>query len=88
MKKLPVTLTVPDLGDPAYIVAAQIQQHQMLGPFLGIGHQFLSEARIFFRHGAPRACVPAMGRIVTLPSRSRTRISGLEPTMEKPGKAR
>ena len=32
---------------------------------------------------APRRRVPAMGRMVTLPSRRRTRISGLEPTMAK-----
>ena len=37
---------------------------------------------------APRGRVPAIGRMVTLPSRTRTRISGLEPATAKPPKSR
>ncbi len=37
---------------------------------------------------APRGRVPAIGRIVTLPARARTSISGLEPATEKSPKLR
>ena len=37
---------------------------------------------------APRRRVPANGRMVTTPSRSRTRTSGEDPTIEKPPKSR
>ena len=41
-------------GDPANVVAAQIDEHDVLGPFLGIGDQFLGQARVFFL-GQPAA---------------------------------
>ncbi len=37
--KLAVTLTLPFGGDAADIVAPEIEQHQVLGAFLGIGEQ-------------------------------------------------
>ena len=55
MKKLSVTLHVAGLGDAADIVAAEIDQHQMFGAFLGIGHQFLGQRLVFFRRLAARA---------------------------------
>ena len=68
-----------DPGDAADIVAAEIEQHQMLGPFLFVGEQFAGERRP--PAVLPRQRVPAIGRMVTLPSRTRTRISGLEQTI-------
>ena len=46
-----------DLGDAAHVVAAEIQQHQVLGALLGIGQQLLFERLVLFRRGAapPRA---------------------------------
>ena len=41
-------------GDPADIVAAKVEQHEMLGAFLRIGDQFLGEFRVFFAGCAPR----------------------------------
>jgi hypothetical protein len=43
------------LGDAADIVAAQIDQHQMLGAFLGIGHQIFGQRLVFLRRLAARA---------------------------------
>ena len=46
----------------AQVVAAQIDQHDVLGAFLGIGGEFGFQAlRLLFRR-APRGRVPAMGR--------------------------
>ena len=42
-------------GDPADVVAAKIQQHQVLGPLLWIAQQFLGQGFIFLRRGAARA---------------------------------
>ena len=52
-----------DLGDAADIVAAEIEQHQMLGALLGIGEQLLLERLVFVRRGAapPRAGERANG---------------------------
>ena len=74
--------------DPADIVAAEIEQHQMFGPLLGIGEQFASRLAASSAAVRPRGRVPAIGRIVTSPSRMRTRISGLEPVSAKPGRSR
>jgi hypothetical protein len=59
---------VPAVRDAADIVAAEIEQHQMLGALLGIGEQ-RAVLRVL---GAvlPRGRVPAIGRIVTSPSRA------------------
>ena len=43
------------LGDAADVVAAQIDQHHVLGPFLGIGQQFLGQPAVFLLVGAARA---------------------------------
>ena len=88
MKKLSGDLDRAGLGHAADIVAAQIEQHQMLGALLGVGHQFLGQGGVLLRRRRRADACPAMGRMVTLPSRRRTRISGLEPTIEKPGKER
>src|SRR3546814_20810018 len=40
---------------PAHIVAAKVQQHQMLRPFLGVGEQAFAVLRILKRRLAARA---------------------------------
>ena len=49
-------------GDPANVVAAQIDEHDVLGPFLGIGDQFLGQ-RVSSSSVSPRrsACRRAGG---------------------------
>ena len=41
-----------DLGDAADIVAAKIEQHQMLGALLWIGQKLLLQRLVFVRRGA------------------------------------
>ena len=77
-----------DRGDAADVVAAEIEQHQVLGALLRIGEQAVGVRRASSAGVAPRGRVPAIGRIVTLPSRTRTRISGREQTIWKPSKSR
>ena len=36
-------------GDPTNIVAAQIDEHYMFGPLLGVGQQFLFQHTILFQ---------------------------------------
>ena len=44
-----------DLGHPAHVVAAQIQQHEMFGQFLFIGHQIGFERAVLLRRGSAGA---------------------------------
>ena len=44
-----------DLRDAADVVAAEIEQHQMLGAFLRIGEQFDFQRLVLVRRGAARA---------------------------------
>ena len=44
-----------DLGDAADIVAAEIEQHQMLGALLRIGQQFVFQRLVLVRRRAARA---------------------------------
>ena len=44
-----------DLGDAADVVAAEIEQHQVLGALLRIGQQFGFERLVLVRRGAARA---------------------------------
>ncbi len=37
----------PVLGDPADVVAAQVHQHDVLGPLLGVGEQFVGQGPVF-----------------------------------------
>ena len=49
-------------GHAAHVVAAQVDQHDVLGPLLGIGQQFLGQPAVFLlglRRGG--ACRPAGG---------------------------
>ena len=51
------TRTLPDFGDPADVVAAEIHEHHVLGLFLLIAPQLLGQALILVRRRAapPRA---------------------------------
>ena len=71
---------MPILGDAADVVAAQIDQHHVLGPFLGIGQQFFGQAAVFFVGcaAAARAGQRADGRPCRRPRG--TMISGELPT--------
>ena len=71
----PYSATRPD------VVAAEVHQHQVLGALLGIGGQLLGERGVLRRVGPPRDGCPAIGRTVTSPSSTRTRISGELPMM-------
>ena len=55
MKNWSVTLTRADLGDAADVVAAEVEQHQVLGAFLGIGEQLLLQRLVLVRGRAARA---------------------------------
>ena len=77
-----------DLGDAADVVAAEVEQHQMLGALLRVGEQFGAERRVLLGRLRRAGACPRSGGSTTLPSRRRTRISGLEPTIGKPPKSR
>ena len=47
-------LDAADGGDAADIVAAEIEQHQVLGAFLGVGQQLVFERLVLVRRGAAR----------------------------------
>ncbi len=51
-RELLVRVDRADLRHPAHIVAAEIEQHQVLGPFLGIGEQLLLQGLVLGRRGA------------------------------------
>ena len=42
-------------GDPADVIAAEVEQHQMLGVLLGIGEQAFAVRLVLFARGAARA---------------------------------
>ena len=77
-----VRRTVSIIGDAAHVVAAQVDQHDVLGPLLGIGQELFGQRPVFGFVG-PAARVPASGRIVTIPSSTRTKISGELPINAK-----
>ena len=54
-----------DLGDAADVVAAEVDEHDVLGALLGVGQQ-LGLERAVLGVVAPRRRVPASGRIVTV----------------------
>ena len=68
----------PGRRDPADVVAPEVDQHHVLGALLGIGEQLLRRSPRPLRSRA--AGRPAIGRRVTVPPASRTRISGDAPT--------
>ena len=83
-----MTCTDPISATRPYVVAAKIEKHQMLGALFRVIQQLVGKCLIFLTRLATRGRVPAIGRIVTSPARARTRISGLDPTTEKPSRLR
>ena len=77
-----------DLGDAADVVAAEIEQHQMLGALLGVGEQLGGERGVLGRRLAAPARAGDRADARPCRSRTRTRISGLETTIWKPPKSR
>ena len=55
-----------DFGDAADVVAAEVEQHQMLGALLGIGQQFGGERPVLGRRRPPR---PGAGAGPLVPGR-------------------
>ena len=55
MTNCSVTRTRADHGDAADVVAAEIEQHQVLGPLLRIGQQLGGERPVLLRRGAAPA---------------------------------
>ena len=62
------TSTVPGCADPAEVVAAEVDEHQVLGALLGVGEQVGGERRVLLGRVAPRHRVPAIGCIIARPS--------------------
>ncbi len=56
---------MPILRDAADVVAAQVDEHHVLGPLLGIGEQLFGQAAVFFfgRAAAARAGERADGDV-------------------------
>ena len=44
-----------DVGHAAHVVAAEVEQHQVLGAFLGVGQEFLGQRAVLRRRGAAAA---------------------------------
>ncbi len=44
-----------ELRDTAHVVAAQVHQHHMFGPFLGIGEQLFGQSLVFLLGAAAAA---------------------------------
>ena len=71
-------------ADPADVVAAEIDEHDVLGPLLLVALQLLAEPQILLRRCAPRGRVPAIGWVSTCDPSTRTSISGDDPTTDTP----
>ena len=70
---MPGALTRPE------VVAAEVDEHDVLGALLLVGEQVGAQAAVL-GGVAPRGRVPASGRVSTLSPSTRTSGSGLEPT--------
>ena len=57
------------VGDPADVVAAQVHEHDVLGPFLGVGQQFLGQG-------------PVLGLVLAPPPRAGERADRDRPVLD------
>ena len=73
------------LGHAPDVVAGEVDEHGVLGELLLVGQQVGLELRGPSAGSAERGRVPAMGRVETTPSRTRTSSSGEAPSIERPG---
>ena len=67
MVKKSTTLTVPGAADPAQVVAAEVDEHDVLAALLGVGEQVLGQPDVVLVGVSPRGRVPAIGCMVTGP---------------------
>ena len=82
------TCTDPLLRHPAHIVAAEVDEHDVLGALLGVGEQFVDK-RVVFGVVLPRvARTGDRAAPRTSPFSTRTSISGEAPMIEAPSTAR
>jgi hypothetical protein len=72
--------------DAPDVVAAEVDQHHVLGDLLGVGEELGGE-RLSASRVRPRGRVPAIGRSVMSRPSLRTRISGEAPTTWKSPKS-
>ena len=69
------------VADAAEIVAAEIDEHDVLGALLLVALQLVGRAADLPRPSVPRGRVPAIGCVTACRPSTRTSISGDEPTM-------
>ena len=69
------------VADAAEVVAAEVDEHDVLGAFLLVALQLLAEAHVLLVV-APRGRVPAIGCVSACRPSTRTSISGDEPTID------
>ena len=70
------------VADAAEVVAAEVDEHHVLGALLLVALQLLAEPHDPPRACAPRGRVPAIGCVSTCRPSTRTSISGDEPTID------
>ena len=75
------TLHAAEAADPAEVVAAEVHEHEVLGALLLVGEELRAPGASSSSAVAPRGRVPAMGRVSTRPSSTRTSISGEAPAI-------
>ena len=75
------------LADAAEVVAAEVDEHHVLGALLLVGEQVLGDPRVLGRV-APRGRVPAIGRVETWRPVTVSSGSGLAPAIWKSRKSR
>ena len=85
------TSTRARLADPAQVVAAQVDEHDVLGPFLRVGEQLGGEPRRRPSGWRRAAGCRRSGAAAPAAARPRSAVtfrcaSGDEPTMSKPSK--
>ena len=74
----------PVVADAADVVAAEIDEHDVLGALLLVALQLLGQPRCPLRRLRPRGRVPAIGCVSTRDPSTRTSISGDDPTTDTP----
>ena len=75
-------------GDATNVVAAEIDEHHVLGALLLVGAGAPPASAASSSGVAPRGRVPAIGRTVTRPPATRTSSSGELPTSSTPSSTR
>ena len=82
------TSTVPYSQTRPEVVAAEVDEHHVLGALLLVGEQVLRRSPSSSSTSPPRGRVPAIGRVVARPPVTVTSGSGDAPTIWKSSKSR